>query len=73
MNRVIGQCPICKDTLHVTRLYCPNCDTLLHEEQFVVDDYAKDPVSKAYQRFFENLEFRTCKQCGEVMLKPEVL
>jgi 3-hydroxyanthranilate 3,4-dioxygenase len=53
--------------------YCPNCDTLLHEEPFVVDDYAKDPVSKAYQRFFENLEFRTCKQCGEVMLKPEVL
>jgi hypothetical protein len=27
MNQVIGQCPICKDTLHVTRLYCPNCDT----------------------------------------------
>jgi len=53
--------------------YCPRCDTLLHEERFIVSDYALDPVSKAYQRFFENLEFRTCKQCGEVMPKPEVL
>jgi len=29
MNQVIGQCPICKETLQVTRLYCPNCDTTL--------------------------------------------
>ncbi|MCP4419660.1 MAG: DUF2089 domain-containing protein [Chloroflexi bacterium] len=27
MNSVIGQCPICDDTLHVTRLRCRNCDT----------------------------------------------
>ena len=27
MNSVIGQCPICSDTLHVTRLNCRNCDT----------------------------------------------
>ena len=27
MNPVIGQCPICNDTLHVTRLNCRNCDT----------------------------------------------
>jgi 3-hydroxyanthranilate 3,4-dioxygenase len=47
--------------------YCPKCDTLLHEERFVVDDYAKDPVSMAYQMFFDSLEFRTCKHCGEVM------
>lgn len=53
--------------------YCPNCDTLLHEEQFVVDDYAKDPVSKAYQQFFDSVEFRTCKQCGDVMPKPAAI
>lgn len=29
MNPVIGQCPICRDTLHVTRLHCRNCDTSL--------------------------------------------
>lgn len=27
MNPVIGQCPICSNTLHVTRLHCRNCDT----------------------------------------------
>jgi len=53
--------------------YCPKCDTLLHEEQFIVDDYAKDPVSKAYQKFFDSLEFRTCRQCGETMAKPDAL
>ena len=29
MKPVIGQCPICKDTLHVTRLQCRNCDTII--------------------------------------------
>ena len=29
MNQVIGQCPICQDNLHVTRLQCRNCDTTI--------------------------------------------
>ena len=29
MNPVIGQCPICHETLHVTRLHCRSCDTSL--------------------------------------------
>jgi 3-hydroxyanthranilate 3,4-dioxygenase len=49
------------------RWYCPRCDGLLHEESFTVRDYAEDPVSKAYRRFFDNEELRTCKQCGEIM------
>jgi 3-hydroxyanthranilate 3,4-dioxygenase len=53
--------------------YCAKCDTLLHEEQFVVDDYAKDPVSKAYQRFFASEAFRTCKKCGDLMPVPAAL
>lgn len=53
--------------------YCPKCDTLLHEERFVVDDYAKDPVSKAYARFFENEEFRACKKCGAITPAPTAL
>ena len=52
--------------------YCAKCDTLLHEEQFLVKDYAEDPVSKAYQRFFDSLAFRTCRQCGTIMAAPEV-
>jgi hypothetical protein len=27
MNPVIGQCPICHESLNVTRLHCRNCDT----------------------------------------------
>ena len=53
--------------------YCQKCDNLLHEESFVVHDYAEDPVSKAYHRFFESLEFRTCKQCGGIMPAPDAL
>lgn len=29
MHSVIGQCPICHETLHVTRLHCRHCDTTL--------------------------------------------
>ena len=47
--------------------YCQKCDNLLHEETFIVRDYAEDPVSKAYRRFFDSETFRTCTQCGEVM------
>jgi len=52
------------------RWYCPKCDALLHEITFVVDDYRNDPVSKAYQAFFDSEAARTCKACGEVMKRP---
>jgi 3-hydroxyanthranilate 3,4-dioxygenase len=47
--------------------YCQSCGNFLHEETFVVSDYRADPVSKAYARFFENEDARTCKKCGTVM------
>ncbi len=50
--------------------YCPGCGGFLHEETFVVDDYTKDPVSLAYKRFFDSVEARTCKACGEIMPVP---
>lgn len=50
--------------------FCPKCDSFLHEESFVVADYALDPVSKAYATFFDSEEFRTCKSCGNVMPRP---
>jgi 3-hydroxyanthranilate 3,4-dioxygenase len=53
--------------------YCANCDTLLHEQAFVVADYALDPVSKAYRTFFQSEDYRTCKKCGQVMSAPENL
>lgn len=48
MNPVIGQCPICHSTLHVTRLQCRNCDTAL-EGHFT--------LGRLYQLSPEQLEF----------------
>jgi 3-hydroxyanthranilate 3,4-dioxygenase len=50
--------------------FCPKCDELLHEEEFVVSDYRADPVSQAYRNFFESEKARTCASCGNVMPKP---
>ena len=50
--------------------FCPECDHLLHEEQFVVSDYRSDPVSAAYSNFFESKERRTCDSCSHVMPNP---
>lgn len=50
--------------------HCPKCDAFLHEETFIVEDYCADPVSRAYQRFFDDEKARTCRHCGEVMPKP---
>ncbi len=50
--------------------FCPECDELLHEIDFVVEDYTLDPVSKAYARFFESEEARRCTACGNVTPAP---
>ena len=50
--------------------FCPNCDTFLHEETFIVKDYRLDPVSLAYKNFFESEEFRTCASCGNILPSP---
>lgn len=46
--------------------FCPSCDAQIHEETFTVDDYTKDPVSKAYANFFDSEQARTCDACGTV-------
>lgn len=50
--------------------FCPACDALLHDEEFVVADYALDPVSRAYATFFDSEAFRTCCACAHVMPDP---
>lgn len=50
--------------------YCPECDEFLHEVTFIVEDYHLDPVSRAYARFFDSEEARTCDACGHVMPAP---
>lgn len=48
MNPVIGQCPICHNTLQVTKLHCRNCDTAI-EGQF--------SLGRLYQLTPEQLDF----------------
>ena len=48
MNPVIGQCPICGNHLHVTRLQCRNCDT-------TIDGHFT--LGRLYQLSPEQLEF----------------
>jgi len=53
--------------------YCQSCDNFLHEETYVVDDYRADPVTRAYENFYQSEEFRTCKACSTVMPAPDKL
>ncbi len=48
MNPVIGQCPICQQSLHVTRLHCRHCDTSV-EGHF--------SLGRLYQLSQEQLQF----------------
>ncbi len=48
MNPVIGQCPICHETLHVTRLHCRHCDTTV-EGHFT--------LGRLYQLSAQQLDF----------------
>lgn len=51
--------------------FCPKCDNFLHEEEYYVGDYTNDPVGQAYANFYNNEEYRTCKECGTVIPAPE--
>ncbi len=49
--------------------YCENCEHLLHEEYLVVSNLVTQlPV--VMNRFYENKDLRTCKNCGYVMEPP---
>jgi 3-hydroxyanthranilate 3,4-dioxygenase len=50
--------------------YCDNCNNLLYEEYFTLQNIEKDfPV--VFDRFFADVDKRTCKRCGTVMPAPQ--
>lgn len=49
--------------------YCDECSNLLYEEYFVLQNIEKD-LPPVFDRFYSNVDNRTCKQCGAVMAKP---
>jgi 3-hydroxyanthranilate 3,4-dioxygenase len=52
--------------------YCEQCDHLLHEEYFFLDDIVKQ-LAEGFEKFYASAELRTCKQCGHVMEPPAKL
>jgi hypothetical protein len=66
MNQVIGQCPICKETLQVTRLYCPNCDTTLEGHFALGRFYQLAPDQLAFIETFVRCEGKI-NRVGEEM------
>jgi hypothetical protein len=56
MNPVIGQCPICRDTLHVTRLHCRTCDTSLEGHFSLGRLYQLTPEQLSFVEIFVRCE-----------------
>ncbi|HVT44035.1 MAG TPA: 3-hydroxyanthranilate 3,4-dioxygenase [Thermoanaerobaculia bacterium] len=50
--------------------YCDNCTNLLYEEFFPLKNIEKD-FPPVFDRFFGNIEHRTCDRCGTVMPPPK--
>ena len=49
--------------------YCDNCNSLLYEEFFTLQNVEKD-FPPIFDRFFGDEKNRTCKRCGTVMPAP---
>jgi len=56
MNPIIGQCPVCKETLEVTRLYCSNCDTTVEGHFALGRFYQLSPEQVAFIETFIRCE-----------------
>jgi 3-hydroxyanthranilate 3,4-dioxygenase len=50
--------------------YCDECSNLLYEEYFKLKNIEKD-LPPIFDRFYSNLENRTCSRCGAIMERPE--
>jgi 3-hydroxyanthranilate 3,4-dioxygenase len=49
--------------------YCERCGNCLYEEFFPLTDIEKQ-FPPVFERFFANLQKRTCSRCGTVMERP---
>ena len=68
MNPVIGQCPICGEPLHVTKLHCRNCDTSV-EGQFALGRlYHLSPEQLRFVEIFIKCEGKINRVEGEIGL-----
>ena len=49
--------------------YCERCDGLLYEERFVLHNI-ETQFQGVFDRFYRNLEHRSCRSCGAVLEPP---
>ncbi len=56
MYPVIGKCPVCGDTLAVTRLHCRNCDSALEGQFSLGRFYQLSPQQLAFVETFIRCE-----------------
>ncbi len=52
--------------------FCEQCNNKLYEEYFQLSDITKQ-FQQIFQKFYNSLELRTCKQCGGVMQPPPII
>lgn len=50
--------------------YCERCHQLLYEEFFALEDI-ETQFPPLFRRFYDSLERRTCRRCGQVMEPPD--
>lgn len=58
-----------KDFLH---WYCEKCNNKLHELQFDLTNIVTE-LPPLFDKFYSNVEFRTCKKCLAVMDPPKAV
>ena len=49
--------------------FCENCGNKLYEEYFPLTNIVTQ-LPPVFERFYGNLDLRTCKNCGAVMEPP---
>jgi 3-hydroxyanthranilate 3,4-dioxygenase len=59
-----------KGTIDGFMWFCENCGNKLYEEYFEMTDIVKQ-LPPIMERFYSNLELRTCSNCGTVMEPPK--
>ena len=52
--------------------FCENCNTKLYEEYFELTDITTQ-FQGVFEKFYGDLNLRTCKNCGAVMEPPPVI
>jgi len=52
--------------------FCEKCNHKLYEEYFTLTDITTQ-FQKVFEKFYNSVELRTCKNCGTVLEPPPVI